>query len=83
MDISINRNLNVNKPQFEQTASVAPQQKGTRTEKPVLSITQAPMSINDSMDIDVPESELTRDDKLGSLISSAFNLPAPPMPKFE
>ena len=31
---------------------------------------------------EVPESELTRDDELGKLVSSAFALQAPPMPDF-
>jgi hypothetical protein len=31
---------------------------------------------------DVPESALMRDDELGNLVSSAFNLPAPPPPPF-
>ena len=31
---------------------------------------------------DVPDSELARDDGLGHLVSSAFNLPPPPMPEF-
>ena len=31
---------------------------------------------------DVPESALLRDDDLGRLVASAFNLPPPPMPAF-
>lgn len=31
---------------------------------------------------EVPESALTRDDDLGKLLSSAFNLAPPPMPNF-
>ena len=83
MDISINRNQNINKSQFEQTASVAPQNQNARTERPALSITHATVAANDGIDIDVPESALTRNDTLGTLVSSAFNLPAPPMPKFD
>jgi len=30
----------------------------------------------------IPESELSRDDDLGKLVSAAFNLPPPPMPDF-
>jgi len=81
MDISINRNLNINKSQFEQTAPAV--QKEAKLEKPTLSITHAPLSADDGMDIDVPEAALTRNDELGNLINAAFNLPAPPMPKFE
>lgn len=32
---------------------------------------------------DVPADALLRDDKLGRVVSSAFNLPPPPMPDFE
>ena len=81
MDISINRNSNINKAQFEQAAPTV--QHGTKAERPVLSITHAPVAADGSMDIDVPESALTRTDPLGALISSAFNFQAPPMPKFE
>ena len=83
MDISINRNQNINKSQFEQTASVVPQNQNARTERPALSITHATVAADDGIDIDVPESALTRNDTLGNLVSSAFNLPAPPMPKFD
>ena len=31
---------------------------------------------------EVPESELTRDDKLGKLVNAAFSFQAPPMPSF-
>lgn len=31
---------------------------------------------------DVPDAELTRDDDLGKLVNSVFNLPPPPMPAF-
>ena len=31
---------------------------------------------------EVPEAALTRDDDLGNLVSSAFNLAPPPMPNF-
>lgn len=31
---------------------------------------------------DVPAAELSREDGLGRLVSSAFNLPPPPMPQF-
>ena len=31
---------------------------------------------------EVPEAGLFRDDTLGKLVSSAFNLPPPPMPEF-
>lgn len=31
---------------------------------------------------EIPVGELSRDDALGRLVSSAFNFPAPPMPEF-
>ena len=31
---------------------------------------------------EVPDAELRRDDALGRLVSSVFNLPPPPMPEF-
>ena len=48
--------------------------------KPALTVTQAeePEKVKE-----VADEELTRDDALGKLISSAYNLPAPDMPKFE
>ena len=81
MDISINRNLNINKSQFEQTESIA--QQGAKTERPALSITHAQVSSEDAVGLHVPESALRRDDELGNLVNAAFTLPAPPMPKFE
>ena len=32
---------------------------------------------------DVPDEALSRDDELGKLMSTAFNLPPPPMPTFD
>ena len=49
---------------------------------PDLTITQAPASPEDIAAATIPDSALTRDDPLGLLVSSAFNLPAPPMPAF-
>ena len=47
-----------------------------------LTVTQAPASPEDIAAATIPESALSRDDDLGRLVSSAFNLPAPPMPPF-
>ncbi len=33
--------------------------------------------------LDIPDAALTRDDPLGDLVKTAFNLPPPPMPNFE
>lgn len=49
---------------------------------PGLTITQATASPEDVSAASIPDSALTRDDDLGLLISSAFTLPAPPMPNF-
>ena len=81
MDISINRNPNIDKSQFEQTEPAA--QQSAKPERPVLSITHAQVSSEDTVGLDVPESALRRDDELGNLVNAAFSLPAPPMPKFE
>jgi len=81
MDISINRQPNIQRPAFDQTSPAQPQEN--KTEKPDLSITNAPASLDDGMDINVPDAALTRNDELGSLVNKAFNIPAPPMPKFE
>ena len=81
MDISINNNTNIQKPAFDQSMPTG--QQKTKIEKPVLSISNTPASLDDDMDINVPDAALTRNDELGNLISKAFNLPAPQMPKFE
>ena len=83
MDIRINTNTNISKVNFEASKPVAQQtnQPGVGSS---LSITQAPAaSVDDTMGIDIPEVALTRTDSLGSLISAAFNLSAPPMPEFK
>ena len=82
MDIRINTNTNISKVNFEASKPVAQQtnQPGVGSS---LSITQAPAAaVDDTMGIDVPEATLTREDPLGKLVSSAFNLAAPPMPEF-
>jgi hypothetical protein len=45
-------------------------------------ITEAVASPEDISAAAIPESELSRDDDLGKLVSAAFNLPPPPMPDF-
>ena len=83
MDISINTNHGVNKADLNAAAIPSPPQ-GTKGDRPVLSITHADVaSADDNLGIDVSETTLSREDALGRLISSAFNLPPPPMPKFE
>jgi len=47
-----------------------------------LSISESPAAPEDVSAANLPESALSRDDDLGKLVSSAFSLPAPPMPNF-
>ncbi len=46
------------------------------------SITERAASPEDIEAARIPETALARDDALGRLVSSAYNLPAPPMPAF-
>jgi len=80
--MSINVNTNIHNVSFNQ-AQAAVRQQEKKDEKPILTITNAPVSNDDGIDINVPQDALSRTDKLGNAIASAFNLPAPPMPKFE
>ena len=47
-----------------------------------LTITRATVSAEDIAAAEIPDAALTRDDALGKLIGSAFNLPPPPPPDF-
>ena len=47
-----------------------------------LSISESPAAPEDVSAANLPESTLSRDDDLGKFVSSAFALPAPPMPSF-
>jgi len=49
---------------------------------PVFTITEAVASPEDVEAAAIPESALSRDDDLGKLVTTAFNLPPPPMPNF-
>ena len=80
--MNINVNSNIHNVSFNQARTAVQQQEKTN-ERPILSISNAPVSNDDGIDIDVPQAELSRTDALGNMIASAFNLPAPPMPKFE
>ena len=83
MDININSNLSIRKPELENGVPEAKQQAKIK-ESPNLSISQASAPlIDETLGTEVPEAALTRNDKLGNLISAAFNMPAPPMPSFE
>jgi hypothetical protein len=49
-----------------------------------LTVTTQPSDLRSSEPIaDIPAAALVRDDALGNLVSSAFNLPPPPMPEFK
>ena len=81
MNISINKNLNANKVEFEAGAS-AVQPKESPKEKPVLSITTMATDEESRIGSEVPAAALSREDALGRLVTSAFNFPPPPMPTF-
>ena len=81
-DISINRNNGVNQVGFEASAPVVQPKGGSVEKKPMLSITNLSANEENSIGSDIPEVALSREDKLGALINSAFNYPPPPMPKF-
>jgi hypothetical protein len=82
MDISsINRTSNVQKAELPRQD--LPKAQEAKIERPNLTVTHAPVSQEDALGIDVPETALTRKDALGELVSSAFQLPAPPMPEFK
>ena len=82
MDISINTKTNIQKTGFEQATSVHEQQNSSPTSAN-LSISNAPAPLaDDTLGVNIAESAIARDDKLGNLVNAAFNLPAPPMPDF-
>ena len=60
----------------------APAKPAAAPSAPGLTITHATASPEDVAAASIPDSALTRDDDLGLLVSSAFTLPAPPMPNF-
>ena len=80
--MDINVNTSIHNVSFNQTQAAVQQQEKSN-EKQILSISNAPVSNDEGIDINVPQAELSRTDSLGNLIASVFNLPAPPMPKFE
>ena len=83
MDISVNKHpLPLTTPTPLGSQSAAEVSKGLS--RPDLIITEAqpnPLSRLDAAE-PVPDSALQRDDPLGKLLSTAFNLPPPPMPAF-
>ena len=83
MNINFNTKPSIQSPGLE-NANAAPQQQAKKSEISNLTVTQASTPLaDDTFGIEVPEAELMRNDKLGTLISAAFNMPAPPMPSFE
>jgi hypothetical protein len=81
MNISFNPNVSKTAAP-EVRPEAAPAKSSAAPSVPDLTITQAPASLEDIAAATIPESALSRDDDLGRLVSSAFNLPAPPMPSF-
>ncbi len=82
-------NLNTSNISFGNLAGIADTKAAEATEKKSafpsggLKITNGAASAEDVQAAGIPESALSRDDALGKLMSQAFNLPPPPMPKFE
>jgi len=56
------------------------EQNRQATQPAALSITHAAASPEDVAVAEVPEQSLSRNDPLGQLVNSAFNLPPPPFP---
>lgn len=62
-------------------AEIAPETQKSPTEHvAALSITQASASPDEIAAAKVPEASFARNDPLGQLVASAFNLPPPPFP---
>ena len=80
MDIRIDGNRPVQNVGIESGLPPGGVKANATHEKPALTITRAdePDKVKE-----VADEELTRDDALGKLVSSAFDLPAPDIPKFE
>ena len=80
MDIRIDGNRPVQNVGLEGGLPQGDVKVNANQKRPALTVTRAdePEKVKE-----VADEELTRDDALGKLISSAYNLPAPDMPKFE
>ena len=82
MNIDFNNIAKTNAPAAPVALPAAPAKPAAAPAAPDLTITQAPASVEDIAAAALPEDALSRTDDLGLLVSSAFNLPAPPMPEF-
>ena len=86
MNLDFNVNIGRNPVAAGQAAAPAtpqgPADTGAFRNADGLTVTQAPAAPEDIAAAEIPESALSRDDDLGRLVSSAFALPAPPMPDF-
>ena len=78
MDIRINGNRPVQNVGLEGGLPPGGAKQIATQSKPALTVTQADSAENID---EVPEEALDRNDALGKLISSVYNLPAPPMIK--
>ena len=79
MNINLNTIHQANIPAMPVETAQVEQQR--QTEKPAaLSITQAVASSEEVAGAEVPEEALVRNDPLGQLVATAFNLPPPPFP---
>lgn len=80
MDIRIDRNTPIQNAGLDSTLPLNGAIKNVNTAKPALTVTRA----DATEDVDtVSDDVLRRDDALGKLVSSVYNLPAPPMPDFK
>ena len=90
MDININRNncgyTNVGGVMETIAAGEANEASGksqTARVSPSLTITEDAATLGEaSIPVNLANVELVRDDPIGKLVNSAFNLPPPPMPEF-
>ena len=86
MNINLN-NIGI-RPEMMGTGTVSVESETVKASKvsretPNLEITAGVAGLENSEPVaDVPASALERNDALGNLVNSAFNLPPPPMPAF-
>ncbi len=82
-------NLNTSNISYGNLAGIADTKAAATAEKKSalpsggLKITENVASAEDIQAAGIPDAALSRDDALGKLMTQAFNLPPPPMPKFE
>ena len=83
--MNLDFNINIGRPAASSaplSTEGAPQTPSQPPSTPSLTITEAPTSPEDITAATLPDTALSRDDDLGLLITTAFDLPPPPMPTF-